>query len=151
MPFDCQMRIINIFFSSFDSLTIYDGGSSTSLLMGKYCGDSIPSSHVSSSNEVLIQFQSDGSYTRAGFQMEYNPLGKQNISIQFKTTLTIIYVNRSRILGPLFISRYLYSFCRKMINIAKMRPSFTNIFSLTLKCRYYLKEIIMSLSAVHTL
>ena len=52
--------------------------------MGKYCGDSIPPSHVSLSNEVLIHFQSDGSATRAGFKMEYNPIGKTH---QFKTTL----------------------------------------------------------------
>jgi hypothetical protein len=61
-------------------LTIYDGGSSTSPMMGKYC-DSIPPSHVSSSNEVLIQFQSDGYVTEAGFQMEYNPTGKENTSL----------------------------------------------------------------------
>ena len=45
-------------------------------MMGKYCGDSIPPSHVSSSNKVLIKFQSDGSVTEAGFQMEYNPIGE---------------------------------------------------------------------------
>ena len=45
-------------------------------MMGKYCGDSIPPSHVSSSNEVLIQFQSDGTETEAGFKLEYNPIGK---------------------------------------------------------------------------
>ena len=43
--------------------------------MGKYC-NSIPPSHVSSSNEVLIKFKSDGSVTEAGFQMEYNPIGE---------------------------------------------------------------------------
>ena len=48
--------------------------------MGKYCGDSIPPSHVSSSNEVLIHFQSDDYGTRAGFKIGYNPIG--NISIQ---------------------------------------------------------------------
>jgi hypothetical protein len=63
-------------------LTIYDGGSSTSPMMGKYCGDSIPPSHVSSSNEVLIQFQSDGGLTETGFKMEYTPKGKQITSIQ---------------------------------------------------------------------
>ena len=62
-------------FSSYDSLTIYDGGSSTSPMMGKYCGDSIPPSHVSSSNEVLIHFQSNNWNTEAGFKMEYNPIG----------------------------------------------------------------------------
>ena len=71
---------IDLFFS-WDSLTIYDGGSSTSSMMGKYCGDSIPPSHVSSSNEILIQFQSDASIaTEAGFKMEYNPIGKQDNS-----------------------------------------------------------------------
>ena len=52
-------------------------------MMGKYCGESIPPSHVSSNNEVLIQFQSDGSDTEAGFQMEYTPTG--NTSIQNNT------------------------------------------------------------------
>ena len=46
--------------------------------MGKYC-NSIPPSHVSSSNEVLIKFQSDGSVTEAGFQMEYNPIGAYGV------------------------------------------------------------------------
>ena len=53
-------------------------------MMGKYCGNSIPS-HVSSSNEVLIQFQSDYGVTGAGFKMEYNPTGKLNTSIQNNT------------------------------------------------------------------
>ena len=46
--------------------------------MGIYCGDSIPPNHVSSSNEVLIHFYSNIHTTEAGFQMEYNPTGKQN-------------------------------------------------------------------------
>ena len=54
-------------------------------MMGKYCGDSIPPSHVSSSNEVLVHFQSDYGETRAGFKMEYNPTGKQNTTIQKNT------------------------------------------------------------------
>jgi hypothetical protein len=54
-------------------------------MMGKYCGDSIPPSHVSSSNEVLIHFQSDGSVTKAGFKMEYSPTGKQNTLIKNNT------------------------------------------------------------------
>ena len=85
------MRKTNNLFFSYDSLTIYDGDSSTSPVMGNYCGDSIPPSHVSSSNEILIQFQSDGSATYNGFKMEYNPLGKTH---QFKTTLNIIGIIR---------------------------------------------------------
>ena len=83
------MRITNsLFIFSYDSLTIYDGGSSTSSMLGMYCGYSIPPSHVSSSNKILVHFQSDVTGTGAGFQMEYNPTGKQDKS--FKTTLTII-------------------------------------------------------------
>ena len=66
-------------------MTIYDGGSSTSSMMGKYCGDSIPTSHISSSNEVIIHFQSDGSVYSAGFKMEYHPTGKQKTPIQNNT------------------------------------------------------------------
>jgi cubilin len=62
---------LNLFFS-WDSLTIYDGGSSSSPMMGKYCGTSIPPSQVSSSNEVFIHFHSDWSATKSGFEMEYN-------------------------------------------------------------------------------
>ena len=78
------MRKINkLFFFSYDSLTIYDGASSTSSMMGKYCGDSIHPSHVSSSNGVLIQFYSDQDTVAAGFKMEYNPTG--NTVIQNNT------------------------------------------------------------------
>ena len=54
-----------------------------------YCGDSIPPSHASSNNEVLINFHSDqgNSFgnTYGGFKMEYNPTGKQITSIQNNT------------------------------------------------------------------
>ena len=75
---------------SYDSLTIYDGDSSTSPMMGKYCGDSISPSYISSSNEILIHYQSDGAVTKAGFKVEYNPTGKQNTSIQNKTTPNVM-------------------------------------------------------------
>ena len=54
--------------------------------MGKYCGDSIPPSHVSSSNKMLIHFEADhiNEYNN-GFKMEYNPTGKQNTPIQNNT------------------------------------------------------------------
>ena len=79
---------------------MYDGGLSTSPMMGKYCGDAIPPSHVSSSNKILIHFQSDYSGTEAGFQMEYRPRGKQNTQIQNNT---VYFRDRQKILGTLFI------------------------------------------------
>jgi hypothetical protein len=103
MPFNCQKRKTNNFFFSYDSLTIYDGGSSTSPMMGKYCGDSIPPSHVSSSKEIMIHFETKLSNDN-GFKMEYNPTGKQ--THQFKTTLNLIEIDTYIILGILFISRY---------------------------------------------
>ena len=68
---------LETYFFSYDSLTIYDGGSSTSPMIGKYCGDSIPLRHVSSSKNILVHFQSDTSVTYTGFQMEYNPTSKE--------------------------------------------------------------------------
>ena len=75
-------------------MTIYDGGSSTSPMMGKYCDVSIPPSHISSSMEILIHFETDmwglpGDPFTTGFQMEYNPIGKAH---QLKTTLTIMRI-----------------------------------------------------------
>ena len=113
MPFNCQKRKVNNLFFSHDSLTIYDGGSITSPMMGKYCGDSIPPSHISSSNDVLIHFQSDSSSTKAGFQMEYQPIGKQkNTDYHIDHGPSIgSCIDRCRILGSL------YSFCRKVVKI----------------------------------
>ena len=83
--FDCSRK--GIAFFSWDSLTVYDGGSSASPMMGKYCDSSSPPSHVSSSNVILIHFQSDGSETFTGFKMEYSPTGEAH---QLKTTLNIM-------------------------------------------------------------
>ena len=108
MPFNCQKSKVNKLFFSYDSLTIYDGGSSTSPMMGKYCGDSIPPSHVSSSNEILIHFEADYyNGNTYGFKMEYNPTGKQKTPIQNNTGY---YLDTYRISGRLFISRNLYLF-----------------------------------------
>ena len=54
-------------------------------MIGKYCGSSIPPSHASSSNDILIDFHSDGTATRAGFKIEYNPTGKQITTLQDNT------------------------------------------------------------------
>ena len=75
-------KVSNLFFRC-DFLTIYDGGSNISPIMGKYCSDSIPPSHMSSSKEIMVHFETD-SYNgnEIGFKMEYNPTGKQNTSIK---------------------------------------------------------------------
>ena len=63
-------------------------------MMGKYCGDLILPSHVSSSNEILIHFKSGWSATRAGFKMEYNPTGRKNTPIQNNTESNMIEIDR---------------------------------------------------------
>ena len=86
-------------------MTVYDGDSSTSPMMGKYCGNSIPPSHVSSSNEILINFYSDAAATEAGFQMEYNATGKQNT---FQNNTKYHGDTRYRIFGTLFYETLLF-------------------------------------------
>ena len=82
MAFNCQIHKTTTYLFSWDSLTIYDGGSSTSPMMGDHCGDSIPPSHLSSSDEIMIHFKTDCyDYDNDGFKMEYNPTGRQNTLI----------------------------------------------------------------------
>ena len=60
-----------------DSLTIYDGGSNTSPMLGTpYCGDSLPPSRISSSNQLFFHFHSDDTWTATGFKLEYNATSK---------------------------------------------------------------------------
>ena len=58
--------------SSYDSLTLYDGDSNSAPMIGKYCGNSIPNNQISSTNSVLIHFESDRYWTKSGFQLEYH-------------------------------------------------------------------------------
>ena len=65
-------------FSS-DSLILYDGDSTSSLMLGIYCGDSNPPIHISSS--FFIHFQSVISIGKLGlggygFKLKYHLSGK---------------------------------------------------------------------------
>ena len=70
-----------------DSLTVYDGGSTSSDLVGKFCGNSLPPDQIlSSSNELLLHFETDpwaGIYD--GFHIEYSSLCKFHRFILFET------------------------------------------------------------------
>ncbi|XP_053384014.1 deleted in malignant brain tumors 1 protein-like isoform X2 [Mercenaria mercenaria] len=58
---------------NYDYLDIYDGRSLASPLIGRYCGDAIPSEQIrSTSNTMTINFITDSSVTRAGFRAAYN-------------------------------------------------------------------------------
>ena len=75
----CLHLLICLYFSR-DFLTIYDGSSNSSLTFGQYCGNSIPQSRISSTNEMYIYFQSDGKDHNindiAGFQISYRTYSK---------------------------------------------------------------------------
>ena len=77
--FDCPIKISVRFIFSYDSLTIYDGSSNASTILGVYCGNSTQASHTSSSNEMLIHFQTDPSVEKSGFRIEYYPNSKLQI------------------------------------------------------------------------
>ena len=79
-----------------DSLTVYDGGSTSSELIGKFCGNSLPPGQIlSSSNELLMHFQTNSFGFYDGFHIEYSSLckfhrfklfatNKSSISFEFK-------------------------------------------------------------------
>ena len=68
---------IKLYIFSRDWLTIFDGGSNTSPMLGNpYCGDSLPPSQISSSNQLFIRFYSGYSYTGTGFKLEYKAESK---------------------------------------------------------------------------
>ena len=73
-----------------DSLRIYDGVSSTSPMLGRYCGsfedtpyggDSLPPIQISSSNHLFIYFYSDNHGSGTGFKLEYNATSKNPFKI----------------------------------------------------------------------
>ncbi|XP_020600954.1 uncharacterized protein LOC110040108 isoform X2 [Orbicella faveolata] len=58
--------------SGYDFVNVYDGGSSSDPLIGRYQGTSMPGTITSSSNQLYITFTSDGSSTRSGFAASYH-------------------------------------------------------------------------------
>ena len=66
---------------SFDSVTIYDGTSNQSPSLGEYCGNSIPTSLVSTNNQLFLKFKTDFSVNGKGFMIEYSPASRLQESI----------------------------------------------------------------------
>ena len=55
-------------------MILYDGDSTSALMIGKpeYCGNLIPNNQKSSTNSVLIHFESDPKgVTKSGFKLKY--------------------------------------------------------------------------------
>lgn len=74
VPMDSTITLI---FNSFqtesccDELSIYNGSNSNAPLIGTYAGSSIPSSIQSSTNELYLEFTTDGSLSAAGWSVSY--------------------------------------------------------------------------------
>ena len=52
-------------------MSLRDGGSTESPLIGRYCGVVLPSSHLSRGNQLLIRFKTDHSVGHDGFRASY--------------------------------------------------------------------------------
>ena len=61
---------------SFDSVKVYDGASIQSPSLGEYCGNSIPTSLVSTNNQLFLKFKTDFSVDGRGFMIEYSPASR---------------------------------------------------------------------------
>lgn len=57
---------------NFDFVTVYDGATTSSTILGTFDGANLPPSLVSSGGSLLVQFASDGSVTELGFEARYN-------------------------------------------------------------------------------
>lgn len=64
--------------SGYDFVYVYDGGSTSSPLIGQYRGSPLPLTITSSSNQLYVVFTSDGSNTYSGFAASYH--GKKTTS-----------------------------------------------------------------------
>uniref|UniRef100_A0A3Q3JM08 CUB and Sushi multiple domains 1 n=1 Tax=Monopterus albus TaxID=43700 RepID=A0A3Q3JM08_MONAL len=60
---------------NWDSLEIYDGGDMTAPKLGSFSGTTAPALLNSTSNQLLLHFQSDISVVAAGFHLEYKTVG----------------------------------------------------------------------------
>ncbi|CAJ0566031.1 unnamed protein product, partial [Mesorhabditis spiculigera] len=56
---------------TYDKLEVFDGASSSSSLLGLFCGGSVPPTTVSSSNQLFVSFVADASVSRRGFHATY--------------------------------------------------------------------------------
>ena len=56
---------------NYDKLTIFDGSSTSSTVIGEYCNNNIPTSVTSSGGAITIRFTSDGGVEGAGFALEW--------------------------------------------------------------------------------
>ena len=85
-PTDTNIRISSFVYwiesssnCEYDSLKIYDGLTSSSNRKARLCGRSSYSGLISTSNILLLIFNSDGSTRNTGFQLTYSVIGTNSI------------------------------------------------------------------------
>ena len=59
-----------------ESLTIYNGPSDASPVIGEFCGYDLPANFISISNEILLVFKSSSKDNYKGFKLEYKTSSK---------------------------------------------------------------------------
>ncbi|XP_063063043.1 cubilin [Engraulis encrasicolus] len=79
-------KVLNLTFTTFDLeahstcrydyVKIYDGDSSIYPLVGTFCGNVVPASFLSSGNFLTFHFVTDGSVSRAGFNVTYTAVDR---------------------------------------------------------------------------
>ena len=57
--------------------------------MGKFCGDTLPNALISTGNTMKLEFVSDSSVTKPGFQVKYQVTGKYCVTNMFVIACTI--------------------------------------------------------------
>lgn len=60
---------------SYDHIVLYDGDSTDSYMMGRYCGSKPPYPIISNANQLYMVFKSDSSVQRKGF-LAHHATGK---------------------------------------------------------------------------
>lgn len=66
----------------YDYVYVYDGGSSSAPLIGRFSGSKRPAAIVSSTNQLYIRFTTDGSVQRYGFKATYKVLKPGSIRLR---------------------------------------------------------------------
>ena len=62
-------------------MTIYNGDSIASPLIGHYCGTLHPPNFISSANRAFIHFKTDESTKETGFQLEYKAISGKRVEL----------------------------------------------------------------------
>ena len=108
-----------------DSVTVYDGDSRSAPLLGTFRGNTLPRNVFSTNNTMLVYFESDGSGTWNGFEINYttlplatgkalvgtclNAYNQRSLFVQFATKRNYVKCYRvfldAFICGPSFIRK----------------------------------------------